>query len=161
MRLGDCARFGLAARGLGRRCQEVGLQPRRWFSGLLGKHLACPPCNVGPRSTPTYTSLAQAAVHHLPTGETVFAGQRLEGFYVDLGSIFDLADLRPFQNLHLLLSPAAPGVDATKNLNLHSIAIQVPKAHLTRNRSNPTDPLDGASVIGVWGSAYRRKARHM
>ena len=30
----------------------------------------------------------------------VFAGQRAEGFYVDLGSIFDLANLRPFQQLH-------------------------------------------------------------
>ena len=40
-------------------------------------------------------------------GETVFAGQRNEGFYVDLGSIFDLGDLRPFQNLHLI--PTAGG----------------------------------------------------
>jgi hypothetical protein len=128
-------------------------------SGLLGKGLACPPCNIGPRSIPDYASLARAAVHHLPSGETVFAGQRLEGFYVDLGSIFDLADLRPFQNLHLLPSPAAPGVDATKNLNVHSIAIQMPKTHLTRTGAKPTDPLDGGSVIGVWGAAYRRKAR--
>ena len=30
----------------------------------------------------------------------MFAGQRAEGFYVDLGSIFDLGDLRPFQELH-------------------------------------------------------------
>ena len=51
-------------------------------------------------------ALAQAAVHDLPSGETVFAGQRLEGFYVDLGAVFDLGDLRPFQNLHLI--PSAP-----------------------------------------------------
>ncbi len=44
----------------------------------------------------------------------MFAGQRDEGFYVDLGSIFDLADLRPFQNLHLIPTPAVPGVNATK-----------------------------------------------
>ena len=30
----------------------------------------------------------------------MFAGQRAEGFYVDLGAIFDLGDLRPFENLH-------------------------------------------------------------
>ena len=35
-------------------------------------------------------------------GMKVFAGQRADGFYVDLGSIFDLGDLRPFQNLHLI-----------------------------------------------------------
>ncbi len=40
-------------------------------------------------------------------GEKVFAGQRNDGFYVDLGSIFDLGDLRPFQNLHLI--PTAGG----------------------------------------------------
>ena len=39
-------------------------------------------------------------MHNLGDGITVFAGQRAEGFYVDLGSIFDLADLRPFENLH-------------------------------------------------------------
>jgi hypothetical protein len=126
---------------------------------VLGKHLACPPCNIGPRSTPDYPGLAQAAVHQLADGVRVFAGQRLEGFYVDLGSIFDLADLRPFQNLHLLPSPAAPGVDATKNLNVHSIAIQVPKTKVTRNGANPTNPMDAGSTIGVWGAAYRRKAR--
>ncbi len=32
----------------------------------------------------------------------VFAGQRNDGFFVDLGSVFDLAALRPFQNLHLI-----------------------------------------------------------
>ena len=45
-------------------------------------------------------------------GEKVFAGQRNDPFFVDLGSIFDLGDLRPFQNLHLIPTPAAPGVDA-------------------------------------------------
>src|SRR5262249_11424543 len=29
----------------------------------LATGLACPPCNIGPRSTPNYASLAQAAVH--------------------------------------------------------------------------------------------------
>ena len=56
----------------------------------------------------------------------MFAGQRLEGFYVDLGAVFDLGDLRPFQNLHVIPTPAAPGVDATKALNIHTIALQVP-----------------------------------
>src|SRR5438067_723040 len=92
---------------------------------VLGKSLACPPCNIGPLSTPNYAPLAQQAVHKLPTGETVFAGQRAEGFYVDLGAVFDLLDLRPFQNLHKMPRPAAPGVDGTKGVNVHSMAIQV------------------------------------
>src|ERR1700752_2280833 len=68
---------------------------------VLGSGLSCPPCNVGPLSTPNYATLASEAIHSLPGGRTVFAGQRLEGFYVDLGSIFDLADLRPFEQLHI------------------------------------------------------------
>ena len=83
------------------------------------RDLACPPCNIGPLSTPNYAAqLAQPAVHTLSDGSTVFAGQRAEGFYVDLGSIFDLGDLRPIQELHVFPRPSAlksmPGVNATK-----------------------------------------------
>src|SRR3989441_9181626 len=127
-------------------------------STLLASNLACPPCHIGPRSTPNYQQLAGQAVHKLPGGGRVFAGQRAEGFYVDLGSIFDLADLRPFQNLHLIPSPAAPGVNGTQGLNVHTIAIQVPKKQLTRDGSNPTNEADSRSVIGVWASASRQKA---
>src|SRR5439155_12225054 len=77
---------------------------------VLAKNLAPPPVNIGPRSTPNYADLAAKAVYTLPSGETVFAGQRLEGFYVDLGAVFDLADLRPFQQLHLIPSAPAAGV---------------------------------------------------
>ena len=69
---------------------------------VIGSELPCPPCNLGPRSTPDYASLAAAAVSTLSSGETVFAGQRADAFFVDLGSIFDLATLRPFQSLHLI-----------------------------------------------------------
>jgi hypothetical protein len=123
----------------------------------LGSGLTCPPCNIGPRSTPNYAALAQAAVHKLATGEKVFAGQRLEGFYIDLGAIFDLGDLRPFQQLHLIPSPAALGVDATKSSNVHSIAIQIDKSQLTNNNSRATSVNDPNSTIGVWCTASRQK----
>src|ERR1700736_4322319 len=32
---------------------------------VLGQGLACPPCNVGRRSTPSYGALAQSAIHSL------------------------------------------------------------------------------------------------
>src|ERR1700741_3036521 len=69
--------------------------------------------NNGALSTPGYGALAAQAVHQLGGGITVFAGQRAEGFYVDLGAIFDLGDLRPFQNLHLGGMAAAHAVNAT------------------------------------------------
>src|SRR5437899_686343 len=109
---------------------------------VLGEHIACPPCNVGPRSTPSYAALAQSAIHNLSGSHgKVFAGQRQEGFYVDLGSIFDLGALRPFQNLHLLPLPAVPGVNGTKHLNVHSIALPVPIADLTLDGHSRGDHL--------------------
>src|SRR5579872_6813703 len=38
---------------------------------VLGSGLACPPCNIGPRSTPNYADLAGAAVHSLGGGRKV------------------------------------------------------------------------------------------
>jgi Domain of unknown function (DUF4331) len=121
-------------------------------SGTLGSGLACPPCNVGPLSTPDYAGLAAAAVHDLGGGISVFAGQRAEAFFVDLGAIFDLANLRPFANLHATFGlpgiPKGPGVNATNNVNVHSIAIQVPISAVTRS---------GHPTIGVWTTASRQR----
>ncbi|MBV9415118.1 MAG: DUF4331 domain-containing protein, partial [Solirubrobacterales bacterium] len=126
---------------------------------VLATNLACPPCNVGVLSTPDYDTLAAQAVHGIGDGRTVFAGQRLEGFYVDLGSIFDLGNLRPFQNLHVgSMLQAMDGVNATNDFSVHSIALQVPKQELTRHGSNPTDASSPSSVIGVWASASRQAA---
>ncbi len=75
----------------------------------LATNLACPPVNVGARSTPHYGAVfTPAAVHPIQGSRTVFAGQRGDAFYVDLGSVFDLGALRPFQNLHLHPAAAAP-----------------------------------------------------
>jgi len=126
---------------------------------VIGENLPSPPCNIGPRSTPGYASLASAAIRTLPTGEKVFAGQRNDGFYVDLGAIFDLGDLRPFQNLHLIPTAATPSVDTLSTLNVHSIAIQVPISKLTSDGSMPSDPMSSKAVLGVWAAASRRKVR--
>jgi hypothetical protein len=135
-------------------------------SQTLASHLACPPCNIGPLSTPDYPSLAAAAVHALPGGGQVFAGQRAEGFFVDLGAIFDLAILRPFEQDHATfglantgLGSMAAGVNSTAGVNVHSIALQVPKSQLAKHGSTPTDANSSSSVIGVWTTACRQKAR--
>ncbi|PZS17707.1 MAG: hypothetical protein DLM57_07850 [Pseudonocardiales bacterium] len=127
---------------------------------LLGSNLACPPCNIGPRSTPNYVALANAAIHQLPGNRTVFTGQRAEGFYVDLGAIFDLGVLRPFASAHLINMPqTSKGINSTKAKNIHTIAIQVPKTDLTLGGYDPVDGTDARSTIGVYASASRQKAR--
>ena len=124
----------------------------------LTRGASCPPCNIGPRSTPNYSKLAKAAVVQARGGRKIFAGQRLDGFYVDLGSVFDLLDLRPFQNLHVIPTPASDGVDGLRSYNVHTLALQVPISDLTVDGSTPSDPMSATSVIGVWASASRQKA---
>ncbi|GGK91339.1 DUF4331 domain-containing protein [Mangrovihabitans endophyticus] len=130
---------------------------------LLAKNLPCPPCNVGPLSIPDYDGLAADAVHKLPGGEKVFAGQRADAFFVDLGAIFDLATLRPFQDKHLvgqkLFNYAGKAVNATDRTNVHSIAIQLPLHAVRRDGKKKVRGRDPGAVIGVWTSAGRRQVQ--
>ena len=132
---------------------------RDGLGDLLGQNLACPPCNIGPRSTPDYDDLAAAAVHHIARETTVFAGQRNDGFFVDLGAIFDLGDIRELNMAHLIPMAAGTSVDPLKTLNIHTIAIKVPIRRLTRDGSVPSDPASALSVLGIWGGASRRKVQ--
>ncbi|WP_433383372.1 DUF4331 domain-containing protein [Actinoplanes sp. CA-142083] len=132
-------------------------------STVLAQKLPCPPCNVGKLSIPDYDKLATDAVKKLKTGEKVFAGQRADAFFVDLGSIFDLGTLRPFQDKHLvgqaLFNYAGKAVNATDKLNVHSIAIQVPLHMVRRDGKKKVRGRDPGAVIGVWTSASRRQVQ--
>jgi hypothetical protein len=119
-----------------------------------------PPCHVGVRSTPNYGDLSAPAIYKLSNGIKVFAGQRAEGFFVDLGSIFDLADLRPISSDQLLPPHKnSKGINSLAGKNVHSIAMQIPIKLLTRNGKMPKSPDEAESVIGVYTTALRQKAR--
>jgi hypothetical protein len=124
---------------------------------VLGTDLPCPPCNVGKNSIPSYAPLTTEAIQPLGKDGKVFAGQRADGFYVDLGSVFDLGDLRPFQPYFLLKGPAMPGINTLAGLNVHSIAIQVPISDLTSDGRHPTNYQAADSTIGIWTTASRQK----
>ena len=111
---------------------------------LLSGRLPVPPPNIGPRSTPNYGSLAGGVQQVPPVGMRVFAGQRDEGFYVDLG-IFDLLGVGSGQV-----------EDSTAGFNVSTLAIQVPMSQLTRSGSRPSGPNDPNAVIGVWSTASRQ-----
>ena len=127
-------------------------------SKVLARRLACPPVNVGPRSTPRYADLATQAVHKVGR-RRVFAGQRADAFHVDLGSVFDLGALRPVQHLHLIPMADAAGRNGLQAFNVHSIVLQVPISEISRNGDVPTSAGKAASVVGVWASASRRKSQ--
>jgi hypothetical protein len=131
-----------------------------WRNGnKIASNVKTPPANIGPRSTPDYASLAGAAVKKLSNGTSLFAGQRDDAFFVDLGSIFDLAGLRPFNMLHALPLAAEAGIDGVGGFNTNSIAIRVPLRQLTRDHAAPTGPNDPDAVLGVWASSSRQKFR--
>jgi hypothetical protein len=114
---------------------------------LIGQGLFLPPSNIGSRATPNYESLAAQAVYTLPTGERVFAGQRDEGFYIDLGGTFDFLNFRSIGD--------TGGIDRTANFSVNTLAIEVPIHDLTRDGKVPTDPTAANAVIGVYSTADR------
>jgi hypothetical protein len=124
-----------------------------------GFPFAVPPVNVGPRSTPDYeTNLAQPAVTTVSTANgdaRVFAGQREEGFFVDVGSAFDLFGLRPFNSAHVIPRTNTPGVDGLAGLNVSTIAMQVPIAAVTATGAAPTGATDPNAVISVYSASSR------
>jgi len=125
---------------------------------VLATGLTMPPDNIGPRSTPNYEALAAAGVYPAGAGRLVFAGQRDDPFYIDLGSIFDLLGLRPFNNAHLIPLAVEPGIDTPGGFNIHTTSIQVPIAELAPacpvNVSGiPTSATNQNCVVGVWTTA--------
>jgi hypothetical protein len=119
---------------------------------VLATGLTVPPANIGPRVTPDYEqNLGQPAVYPLSDGGKVFAGQRDEYFYIDVGGVFDAINLRSIG--------ANGGVDTTQGFNVSTIAIEVPIQDLTRTRAVPSGPTSTDAVIGVWSTASRRSTR--
>jgi Domain of unknown function (DUF4331) len=117
----------------------------------IGRNLLTPPNNVGPRSTPDYDALVAPAIQTLSDGSKVFAGQRDDPFFVDLGGTFDLLGFRS-------APPGAfssGGVDGLKGYSANTIAIQVPINNITRHRNVPTDTNSTSSVVGVYATASR------
>ncbi|HEU0022044.1 MAG TPA: DUF4331 domain-containing protein [Dehalococcoidia bacterium] len=109
-------------------------------SHVLVRNARVAPANVGPKSTPDYASLAEAAIHPLPGGGKVFVGPRDEGFYIDLMGFFDLVNLRgPDQ-----------AVDTFDGFNVHTLALEIPKERFARGG-------DTDGIIGIWSSASRPK----
>jgi hypothetical protein len=109
------------------------------------------PANVGPHSFPVYPLTASRVVHDLGNGMTFFAGPRADSFFADIGSLFDLLTIRK------LPGNAGGGVNNFAGYNVSTISLQVPISMITKNGTRPTDPKDGAAVIGSWITSSRRK----
>jgi hypothetical protein len=102
-----------------------------------------PPNNIGPRSTPNYRQLAENAVTNLAGGGKVFAGQREDAFFADIGAIFDLVAIRKG------VGNEGGGKDFFAGYAVHGIALQVPIAQLD----------DADHTVGVWATTERPRIK--
>lgn len=120
----------------------------------LGTNLEMPPDSVGRRSTTPYAPLRQSAIYPLNGGGQVFVGQRDDPFFVDIGAIFDLGGLRPFNAAHVIPLKNTVGKDNIGGFNTSTTALQLPKSALLSNACDNT-AANGNCVIGVWSTAER------
>lgn len=114
---------------------------------VLGRDLIAVPSNVGPRTMPDYESLAAQGIYEARNGVRVFAGQRDDPFYIDLGAVFDTLNLR------------APGVDMLSGFNVHTIALEVPADLLTQDKQGAEQTAQ--PVLGAYASTSRYAVRVM
>src|SRR3954453_23243482 len=118
---------------------------------VVGHNIPVAPNNVGPKTFPDYNKVANQAIRALPGGAKVFAGQREDPFFVDLGATFDGINLRN------ATGNAGGGKDDLAGYGVHSIVLQVPDADVTRDSRPVSGPKAGNAVIGVWSSTERRR----
>src|SRR5215475_6600187 len=77
------------------------------------------------------------SIFTFPNGYRVFAGQRDDGFYADVQSIFDLLKLRN------------PGKDSQGGFNLHLMALEIPTSELGGDQQ----------IAGIYATTSRRTVR--
>ena len=125
------------------------------------------PSNVGPSTTagpggmPDYENLASQGIYE-DGAVRVFAGQRAETFYIDLGATFDTLHLRRTVPALTATEDANDGADPFginrfSGTDINTIAIELPISRITGDRAGPdttTQP-----VIGVYASTSRRAVR--
>jgi hypothetical protein len=95
------------------------------------------PAKEGVSSFAQLDRYTQEGIIDLGGGYVSFAGQRDDGFYGDIQSIFDLLQLR------------SPGKDSQGGYNLHLMALRIPIADLGGDRQ----------VAGVYATTSRRQIR--
>jgi hypothetical protein len=120
---------------------------------VIARNLPVVPSNIGPKTMPNYGALAQEGIRTLPGGGKVFAGQRDDPFFVDLGQTFDSINFRPGVGT----GNQGGGKDDLAGYNTNSIVLQVPEAQVTRNGKAVSGPSAANAVVGVWSSTERQR----
>jgi Domain of unknown function (DUF4331) len=117
----------------------------------IASGLPSAPPNIGPKTFPNYQVFADGAVRTLGDGTKVFAGQRDDPFFVDLGATFDGINLRK------LTGNQGEGKDDLSGMNTHSIVMQIPERLVTRDGKSVSGPNAANAVVGVWSTTERKR----
>ena len=133
---------GPGSEGLGLRQKYTVTMVKDGKRKVIARGLFAVPSNVGPRTMPDYEALVQQGIYDLDDGARVFAGQRDDPFYIDVGAIFDTLNLRD------------PGVDQLSGFNVHTIALEVPASWLTEDEEGVSDT--ESPKLGAYASTSRR-----
>jgi hypothetical protein len=126
----------------------LGNTQQSWVATRNGKPFAkgtTPIDNIGPRfngfvGVKNYEASAEKTIVHAH-GVSIFAGQRDDPFYADVGAIFDLVAIRKAGTT----GNQGGGKDFLSGYNVHTIALQIPIAQAGA----------GNHVVGVWSSTDR------
>ena len=151
---------GPGSEGLGVRQRYSVTMIRNGQRQKLADGLIAVPSSVGPSTMPSYETLAQQGVYTLPSGIRVFAGQRGDPFYIDLGATFDTLN---FRRNPPLLSPTEDenddvnpfGIDSIGSFNVQTIALEVPATLLTSDGNGPS--ATAQPKLGAYASTSRAK----
>ncbi|MEA2422627.1 MAG: hypothetical protein QOF55_1726, partial [Thermoleophilaceae bacterium] len=126
---------------------------RKRSEKVVARNLPVVPSNIGPKTMPHYDALAAEGIKSLSGGGKVFAGQRDDPFFVDLGQTFDSINFRPGVGT----GNQGGGKDDLAGYNTNSIVLQVPEAQVTRDHKAVAAADSPNAVIGVWSSTERRR----
>ncbi len=113
------------------------------------------PSNIGPRTIRDYEALTDKGIFPLTNGGRVFAGQRDESFYIDLGATFDTLNFRmpPIltaeQDANDFVNPF--GNDMFSGFNVNTIALEIPISELTSDSEN--------GILGMYASTSRPQSK--
>ncbi len=127
---------------------------------VIASNVPVAPPNIGPftfknfqapgNASTTYDDAFAATFVKDMGGEgKVWAGPRDDGFYVDLGGVFDAAQLRA----------KGTAQDGVSGYNCHAIALDIPTTKLTGTGAAPGSSPGNATTLGIWATASRRQVR--
>ena len=117
----------------------------------IARGLPVAPPNIGPKTFPNYQAFVDGAIRTIGDGTKVFAGQRDDPFFVDLGATFDGLNVRK------LTGNQGEGKDDLSGFNVHSTVLQIPERLVTKDHKAVSGPDADNAVVGVWSTTERKR----